>query len=293
MDAAPVFMKLSTRAVLRGRKDMADSLREWIENNLNSMDANIQKIIQILTINFMVDNDPWYAVAIEIKTIIEPIALTIVVICFLVEFLKITIQMDILKWEYGLKVMFKFVFAKVCIEGAFDLLGAIFVTSMEWISSVGATGASVGADTWNAIMPIVSNYNMFQMLGVAMSLGIMFLAVWAVSLAVQVMAYARKFEITIYLAIAPLPCAFLPLEDGGASRIPKKYIFTFASVCLQGVFMVMSVRLFNVLCTESIDNAIQQGQYLGGIVGELFIGVCVLLMAIVKSSSWAKSILDV
>ena len=293
MDAAPVFMKLSTRAVLGEGKDMADSLRDWIENNLMSMDANIQKIIEILTVNFMVPRDSWYKVAIEIKTIIQPIALTIVVICFLVEFLKITIQMDILKWEYGLKVMFKFVFAKVCMDGAFYLLGAIFATSMDWISSIGAAGATVGADTWSAIKLILKDYNMFQMLGVAISLGIMFLAVWAVSLAVQVMAYARKFEIIIYLAIAPLPCAFLPLEDGGASRIPKKYIFTFASVCLQGVFMVMSVRLFNVLCTDSINKAIREGKYLGGIVGELFIGVCVLLMAIVKSSSWAKSVLDV
>lgn len=272
---------------------MANALREWIHNNLTSMDVNIRRIIEILTVNFMSAGNPWYDFAIQIKTIVQPIALTIVVICFLVEFLKITVQMDILKWEYGLKVMFKFVLAKVCMDGAFYLLGAIFTTSMEWINSIGTVGGSVGADTWNTIQPIVSRYNMFEMLGVAISLGIMFLAVWAVSLAVQIMAYARKFEIIIYLAIAPLPCAFLPLEGGGASRIPQKYILTFASVCLQGVFMIMSVKLFNVLCTESINTAIRSGTYLGGIVGELFIGVCVLLMAIVKSGSWAKSVLDV
>lgn len=271
---------------------MGDALREWIKNNLEGMDANIGKIVTILADDFMNTNNAWYNFAMGIKIIVQPIALTIVVICFLIEFLKITIQMDILKWEYALKVMFKFVFAKVCMDGAFYLLGAIYTTSMDWITSVGTSGTGVGTDTWNAIEPTLQGYNMFEMLGVAISLGIMFLAVWAISLLVQVMAYARKFELVMYLAVSPLPCAFLPLEDGGTARIPKKYISSFACVCLQGVFMVMSVKLFAVLCQEQIQGAIDQGTYVGGIVGELFIGVCVLMMAITKSSSWAKSILD-
>lgn len=271
---------------------MPDLLRDFIKGHLTSMDENIQRIVSILTNNFMVSGNPWYQFAVTIKSVIQPVALTIVVICFLIEFLKITVRMDILKWEYGLRVFLKFVFAKVCMDGAFYLLGAIFTTSMEWINAVGSVGGNVGVDTWNAIFPTIKRYGSLKMLGVYISLGIMFLAVWGISLIVQVMAYARKFEIIIYLAISPIPCAFLPLEDGGTSRIPKKYICTFASVCLQGLFMVMSIRLFNVLCTESINHAIQNGTYIGGIVGELFIGVCVLLMAIVKSGSWAKSILD-
>lgn len=270
---------------------MDDGLREWIEDNLMSMDSNISKIVTILSEDLF--SGTWYNFAITVKNIVQPIALTIVTICFLIEFLKITIQMDILKWEYGLKVMFKFVFAKVCMEGAFYVLGAVYSTSMSWITSIGNNSATVGADTWHAIYPIIKDYGIFKMLGVAISLGIMFLAVWAISLLVQVIAYARKFELVMYLAISPLPCAFLPLEDGGTSRIPKKFVSAFASVCLQGVFMVMSVKLFALLCQEQINSAIASRAYIGGIVGELFIGVCVLMMAIMKSSSWAKSILDV
>lgn len=257
------------------------------------MDANISSIVTILADDFMRYGNEWYTFAMQIKSIVQPMALTIVVICFLVEFLKITVQMDILKWEYGLRVMFKFVFAKVCMDGAFYLLGAIYATSMEWITSVGTNSATVGAQTWDAMKDTLNDYGMLKMLGVAISLGIMFLAVWAISLLVQVIAYARKFELVMYLAISPIPCAFLPLEDGGTSRIPKKYVSAFASVCLQGLFMVMSVKLFSVLCREAVNQAIANGAYIGGIVGELFIGVCVLMMAIMKSSSWAKSILDV
>lgn len=277
----------------RATRYKMDGILDWIKGNLTSMDDNINKIVTILSNNFFYSGNPWYDFAMSVKTIIQPIALIIIVICFLIEFLKITIQMDILKWEYGLKVIFKFVFAKVCMDGAFYLLGAIYATGFDWIASIGVVGGNAGAQTWGLIETELQSYGFLEILGVAISLGIMFLAIWAVSLIVQVMAYARKFEIIIYLAVSPLPCAFLPLEDGGASRIPKKYVCTFAGVCLQGVFMVMSVRLFNVLCVESIQVALATQTYIGGIVGELFIGVCVLLMAILKSSSWAKSVLDV
>lgn len=269
---------------------MDDFLRDWIKDNLSNMDANISKIVVILSEDFY--GGTWYSFAVNVKGLVQPVALTIVTICFLIEFLKITIQMDILKWEYGLRVMFKFVFAKVCMDGAFYLLSAIYATSMEWIASIGNNSTTVGDLAWKAIAPIVEEYGMFKMLGVAISLGIMFLAIWAISLLVQVIAYARKFELVMYLAISPLPCAFLPLEDGGASRIPKKFVASFASVCLQGVFMVMSVKLFSLLCLEALNQAITNGTYIGGIVGELFIAVCVLMMAVMKSSSWAKSILD-
>ena len=177
-------------------------------------------------------------------------------------------------------------------DGAFYLLRAIYATSMEWIASVGTTNARVGQDTWFALKEMIKDYNMFQMLGVSISLGIMFLAIWAISLLVQVIAYARKFELIMYLAVAPLPCAFLPLDDHEMSRIPKKYVSAFAGVCLQGVFMVMSLRLYSMLCQDVIGQAIANGTYVGGIVGELFVGSCVLMMAIMKSSSWAKSILN-
>ena len=257
------------------------------------MDSNIQNITNILNEDFLNPGSAWYQFAMDIKAIVQPIALTIIVICFLVEFLKITIQMDILKWEYALKVFFKLVFAKVCMDGAYYFLGAIYSTSVEWISNTGTIAANVGAQTYNTIYSELDGYGFLALIALMLATAIVFIAIWAISLVVQIMAYARKFELTIYLAIAPLPCAFLPLEDGGTSRIPKKYVSAFASVCLQGLFMIMSVKLYSVLCNEAVANAIASSGDISGAIGQLFIGVCVLMVAIMKSSSWAKSILDV
>lgn len=267
-----------------------DNVKKFIENIFTSMDGNISKITTILSEDWFSAGNTWYDFAKGIFVIVEPVALVIVSLCFFIEFLKITIQMDILKWEYGLKCFFKLVFAKVCIDVSTDLLSAIYATGAEWIASVGTSGSSIGATAWGVIQADIKGYGFIEMIGCVISVGIVVIAVWVISLVCQVIAYARKFELTLYLAIAPLPCAFLPLEDGGGSRIPKKFFMSFAGVCLQGLFMIMSVKLYEMLCIEFIENI--SGGDVFSVVGEVLLATVVLLMAVIKSGSWAKSILD-
>lgn len=271
---------------------MHDWIKNWVHNNLVDFDSNVNKVVTILTTDFWADGNVWYDFAKGVSATIEPIALIIITICFLVEFLKITIQMDVLKWEYALKCFFKFVFAKVCIELSFDLLAAIYATAAEWIASVGSSTSAIGALVWTALEPEIDGYSFMETLGMVASMGIVFIVIWGVSLIVQVIAYARKFELVLYLAVSPLPSSFLPLEDGGASRIPKKFVLSFASISLQGLFIIMSIKLFATLCSEEINATIAAGGSLGSIAGQMLIASLVLVMAVTKSSSWASKILD-
>lgn len=270
-----------------------DGIIDFFKNSFLSLDSDISNITGILQEDWFSSGNLWYDFAMNIQTIINPIALIIVAICFLVEFLKITIQMDILKWEYALKCFFKLVFAKVCIELSTYVLGAIYTTSAEWIGSVGAGTVSIGQNVWSQIESDVSSAGLLEIIGIFLSSGIIFLAINIIVIVIQVMAYARKFEICILLSIAPLPCAFLPLEDGGASRIPKKYILIFASSCLAGLFMIMSVRLYALLVNEAIMAQIGTLTDFGSKVGKVLLATLVLVMAIIKSGGWASKVLDV
>lgn len=270
-----------------------DAVIDFIEKLLLSLDADIDSIVGVLKDNWFQPGNRWYQIGRGIQGIIRPIALTIVSICFVIEFLKITIQMDILKWEYALKCFFKLVFTKVCIDLATDLLSAIFATCSEWIDGVGTGTVNIGWITWGQVKNSIINAGMLEIIGIFLSSGIIFLGIKAVVIIIQVMAYARKFELCILMAIAPLPCAFLPLEDGGASRIPKKYIMTFASSCLSGLFMIMSVRLYSELVKETIENEVLGASDVGAMIGSVLLATLVLLMAIIKSGSWAQKILDV
>lgn len=272
---------------------MQEFILEWIKSGLSSFDADILKVVSILTENFWGNGNLWYAFAITMSNAIKPIALTIIGICFIIEFLDITARMDILKFEFMLRIIFKFLMARVTMDISFFLLEAIYLTVAEWVATVGVSGSSIGQITWTQIEPLIEDYGMLEMIGMVVSMGLMFIIIFGVSKVVQVIAYARKFEMVMYLSVAPLPCAFLPMEAGGANRITKKYFLSFAGTCLQGLFIIMSIRLYGVLCTDEIQASILAGSNLASIVGDIFIASLVLVMAVVKSGSWANRILDV
>lgn len=271
---------------------MFDFIDDWIKDILLSIDGDIENVVTILKDDwFNPSNDIYvYDFIMGVQDIITPIALIIITICFLIEFLKITIQMDILKWEYGLKCFFKLAFAKVCIEGSTLFLGAIYSTATEWASNIGTTSVTLGSDMWALMEPMLADLDGWSKLGVVMSSGITLTALSLSVLIIEVMAYARNFEISLLLAVAPLPCAFLPLEDGGMSRIPVKYVLSFASTCLAGVFMIMSVRLYGVIALKIVEGAVSRG--LNGMLGRVLLATLVLVMAIVKSGGWASKVFE-
>lgn len=281
---------------------MKDFVKAILQFFLSVIDDNIAKCADVLIDDFWSPSNEWYKVATDVQAIIKPIALTILTICFLIEFLKITVNMEVLKWEYMLKCLFKFVLARASMDIASYLLSAIYATASGWISQVGKDAkTTIGATAWDTLQDEVDKCSFMELIGLIATIMIVFLVIWIISIVVQIIAYARKFEIILHLAVAPIPCAFMPLEDGGASRIPKRYIMSFASVCLSGLFIIVSIKLFGLLCTKEIMPQIKLNE--GGvgisitsfisIAGQLLMATVVMIMAVIKSSSWAQRLLDV
>ena len=262
-------------------------LISFISSMLGTFDTAINGVSVILGADIF--SGDMYNMSVTVANTVKPIALTIVTICFLVEFLKKTIKMDILKWEYGLTVFFKLVFAKGCIDLASPLLSAIYATVAEWLSKL-SHKSTFGATQKILIEQSLKGMDFWGVLGVAMSCMLVFLAVWVLSIIMNVMAYARKIELLVYLSVSPIPFAFLPLEDGNSSRIPRKYVLNFASVSLQGLFMIISCKLFTSIVTEFTSTT---GANAMDLSYNLLLGVMILAVAIFKSGSWAKSVLDV
>ncbi len=260
----------------------------WVLEMVNGFDSHIATAVSVLTTD--VFSGSIYSMAQSIQSVVQPIALVIISLCFFIEFLRLTITMDIIKPEFFFRVFFKLAIAKAAIEVSFTLLSAIYATGSEWITSVGNVGSTLGSQVGLALSNILSSLNDFQALGLVITMGMAFFAVWVSGMMVIVIAYARMFELVIYLAISPLPCALLPAEG---SRITKKYFLSFASVCLQGLFIIVSIRLFQAVCSDSIIKAVQSASALSDIAFNMLLGALVLVVAVVKSGSWAKAILDV
>lgn len=286
---------------------MLNSFKEYllsfITSVLSGFDSMLDNATNVLTNGGGVDI--WNAV-VSFSNFLKPFCYTIIAICILLELAQIAMKVDLIKWEHGLKVAVKLVMAKVCIDIAPTVLNAIYIQAAAWTSTAATSsfggssslGSLVNADMTNLIQGL-SGWG--PVLGLFMSLLIVVIAIKICGLLIQVIAYGRIFEIYVYLGVSPLPCAFFPLGDGsggGMSRITSKFFRSFAAVCLQSVIMILCIRIFGKIMEVAITNQIAAAVAAGGATGvsdlcyTMLLGCIVLVMSVVKSGSWAKSILD-
>lgn len=285
---------------------MTDALKEMlldmILSSLNGFDSMVSDAQNVLTAPV---DSVWNSV-LTLTNVLKPFCYTIIGICLLIEMANVMMKVDLLKWEHGLKMAVKMVLAKVCIDIAPTFLRACYAQAADWIQSVSSQGAdtNLGATLspqMEGLMDEISGLG--SVLGLFGSLIIVVIAIKICGLLVQVVAYGRMFELYVYLAVSPVPCAFFPLGDGnggGFSRVTGRFFKSFAAVCLQGVMMILCMRIFNMIIgnafNELIDQAINSGAGEAVVVSDLcytmLLGSIVLVMSVFKCGGWAKNILD-
>lgn len=244
----------------------------------------------------------WASVA-SLSSTLRPFCYTIIGICLLIEIAQVAAKVDIIKWEHGLKLCVKMVLAKVCIDIAPTFLQACYAQAQDWITGLSSGGSTLGNTTITYLTPLVQNVSGFgNILGMFLSTFIVLMAIKICGLMVQVIAYGRMFELYVYLVVSPLPCAFMPLgngDGGGVSRITSKFFKSFIAVCLQGVMMIIVIRIFDVVMGNAILTTLgaaagnaDANAAITDLIYTMLLGAIALVMAVVKSGSWAKGILD-
>lgn len=281
---------------------MLDALRDWLlglmTSALRGFDSMLADASNVLTGGL----GEWSSVA-ELSSTLRPFCYTIIGICLLIEIAQVASKVDIIKWEHGLKLCVKMVLAKVCIDIAPTFLKACYAQAQDWITGLSSGGSTLGNTTVTYLKPLVQNVSGFgNILGMFLSTFIVLMAIKICGLMVQVIAYGRMFELYVYLVVSPLPCAFMPLgngDGGGVSRITSKFFKSFIAVCLQGVMMIIVIRIFDVVMGNAILTTL--GAAAGNadakaaitdLIYTMLLGAIALVMAVVKSGSWAKGILD-
>ncbi|GHU55743.1 hypothetical protein AGMMS49975_17980 [Clostridia bacterium] len=270
-----------------------DAIKDLIAAMLVNFDSAITSAVEVLTTDIF--ESAFAGTATAIAEVVAPVAASIAALCFMIEFLKCTVKADIIKWEYAVRMMCKLAIAASAIQVAPKLLKFIYITGAGWISGVGAVGAGeFGSSVYGHIETILSKMNWAQALGFAVSMLVAFLALFVAGILVHVMAYVRMFEILIHMAVSPIPCAFLPLEDSVFGAIPKKFVMSFTAAVMQGLFILISIVMFQALCSNIILTAMESATGMAGLTlvsSGMLLGSLVLVVAVMKSGAWAKSIL--
>lgn len=281
---------------------MLDALRDWLlglmTSALQGFDSMLADASNVLTGGL----GEWSSVA-ALSSTLRPFCYTIIGICLLIEIAQVASKVDIIKWEHGLKLCVKMVLAKVCIDIAPTFLQACYAQAQDWITGLSSGGSTLGNTTATYLTPLVHNVSGFgNILGMFLSTFIVLMAIKICGLMVQVIAYGRMFELYVYLVVSPLPCAFMPLgngDGGGVSRITSKFFKSFIAVCLQGVMMIIVIRIFDVVMGNAILTTLgaaagnaDANVAITDLIYTMLLGAIALVMAVVKSGSWAKGILD-
>lgn len=283
--------------------------KDWLKNLLHeaftSFDTLVNNAVSVLTgggdaLGWSAD-DVWTQV-IGLSNALKPFCYIVIGICLLIELAQVASKVDIIKWEHGLKIAVKMVLSKAMIDIAPTFLKACYNQAALWIGSLGVSGgSSLGtylSATIDAEVDSISG-NIFQPLLLFIVCLLPLMAVKICGLLVEVIAFGRMFELYCLLCVSPLPCAFFPLGDGsggGYSRITRKFFLNFIGVCLHGVMIIISIKLFGIMMTSAVNSMATGGADAATNVSNLcyamLLGGIVLVMACAKSGQWAKSILD-
>ena len=290
---------------------MTEGLKNWllsmIVSALHSFDSMVSSAESVLTGSgaSAFNTDAVWNAVLTLSNALKPFCYIVIAICLLIEIAQVAQKVDIIKWEHGVKLCLKMVFAKLCIDIAPTFLRACYNQANIWIVSAMNVGPynSLGALMENEIQTQMSAISgLGTVLGLFVSTMLVALAIMICALLVQVIAFGRMFELYVYLAVSPLPCAFFPLGDGtggGWSRITQKFFKSFIAVCLQGVMIILCMRIFNMIIGNSFANMIadagasgEAGLVVSQLCYTMLLGAIVLVMSVARCGTWAKGIID-
>lgn len=283
---------------------LKQTLLEMIMSAMNGFDSMVDNAQSVLTGGAFNVTAVWNSV-ITLSNALKPFCYVVIGICLLIEIAQVAAKVDIIKWEHGLKLCLKMVFARLCIDIAPTFLRACYNQATIWINSATSVGSytNLGSLMTRDVQTQISNISgIFSVIGLLASCLVLSMAIKVCGLLVQVIAFGRMFELYVYLAVSPLPCAFFPLGDGsggGMSRVTMKFFKNFIAVCLQGVMIIICIRIFYMIVGTALTTLVSTA--VGGsdpttVISDLcytmLMAGIVLVMAVAKCGSWAKGIMD-
>lgn len=261
---------------------MEEQINNLINNSFGSWDATLNQVMQIITRSPADLNAAAYAMVQNIYTALLPIAYNMLALFFLIELLSKSATLEVMKWEQIAKILFKMVLAKVLIENTFWFMEAIFSISSSAITSADAASSALGGST-DIVRELKDSIpeDFLGQLGFFMSLLPNSIFMWATRAIIYVIAYGRMMEIYLLTSVAALPIA--TFTSAGLQSIGKKFFQNYAGVCLQGLFIMLILKLYGALAL----GVSLTGE---GIVGKMLLTGIITVTLLVKSGTWAKQI---
>lgn len=223
-------------------------------------------------------------------SVIIPIAGLIITAVLCIELINIVMQRnnmhDTDTFEF-FKYVIKMWVAVWLVSNAFDFSMAVFdvaQTLVQRAAGVINTSATVSPDQILAMIDVLQDKSLGELLMILVETSLVKIAIQAVSLVIMLVTYGRMFEIYVYASVSAIPFATMANKEWG--QVGNNYIRGLFALGLQGLFLMVCLGIYTVLIkTIQIEN-IHQGIF--SVLGySLLLGVMMM-----KSGSLAKSVMN-
>jgi hypothetical protein len=217
---------------------------------------------------------------------------TILSICMMMELLTIMTRSDILKIETAILVIGKYMVSVGIIAAAPDIMETLYYALGPSLVAGIAPSIDLTGALWAEIEATIADMNAFDVIILFVTMFLPLLGVLVSTFVVFVMTAARIFELNVYCAIAPIPCAFFPYSEGssGFNQTTIRFFKSYAAICLTGGVMAV--------CYQIYGSALPAALAAPGVgIAEGMAKICflslLLALAITKCSGWAKAAMGV
>lgn len=229
---------------------------------------------------------------------ILPIGCGVLSFVFTVQLIKLSQRMDGNASFPGVKeVIFLLVFFAVflfLLQNSFAIMQAVYeVTKLAIDRVVGVFGTGSAMDL-STVSIVTTNDDVAALLAMLIVALISWLVVIIAYVVALVVSWARAIQLYIMAAFSPIPLSLMALDE--TRQMGVGYIKNFVAVCLAGIIILVLLVSFP-LVLGGLNAASTGVPVVDSIVGGLsyalqYLAMCILLiLALVKSGSWARDIM--
>ena len=229
---------------------------------------------------------------------ILPIGCGVLSFVFTVQLIKISQKMDGNASMPGVKeVVFLLVFFAVflfIIQNSFDIMQSIYEVTKLAIDRVAGMFGAGGAVDLSKVSIATTEDDVAALIGMIVIALISWLVVLVAYIVALVVCWARAIQLYIMAAFAPIPLSLMALDE--TRQMGVNYIRNFVSVCLAGIIILVLLVSFPIVL-GGLNAASVGVPVIDSVIGGLsyalqYLAMCILLiLALVKSGSWARDIM--
>lgn len=234
-------------------------------------------------------------------TAVKPITAVVLSIMFVIMLASSSTKVEGDR-ELGVRIiaatMFKCVLVLVVAQNAVLILDAInsIATTIASTANSASVGGSAAAGTaiGDAMRDDIADAGMIKQLGMLVILLIPFIVAQVAGMLATVLVFVRFLQLYMLSAFASLPLAFFGHED--TKQIGIGYLKRYATTALQGVMLIIAVKLYQALLGGWLAGHVQYtaGTDMWGFIinnfGSFLVAPAVLIFLLFGSNSLAKAI---